>query len=404
MSMAVRCSIDRCCLEFADNISLNRDERQTGDNHLMSDVIKPILMPKWGLAMTEGTLVAWHLQEGERVEAGADLCDIETTKITNVFESPSTGILARQLIAPGSVVQVGVIIGVVTDGTVEQATIDAFVNGFQPAIDVDGEGVTDDSVYSSLRLVDGSEIAYQSQGEGDDVVLMIHGYGGDSSNWTYLQPKLATGRRVVALDLPGHGRSAKTLTTDPLGQLVEAVAAVVRELAPVKLHLVGHSLGGAIAILAAPNIQELATLSLIAPCGLGSEINIGFVHGLIASERRKDLEPVLAQLFADPRLVARQMVNDILKYKRIDGVSKVLIALAASAFPNGRQVLDLRPSLAQIDVPKQIIWGLDDQILPVTQSEGLPEDVKMHRLAGAGHMPQVEKAAEVADLLTKFLS
>lgn len=369
----------------------------------MSDLIKPILMPKWGLAMTEGTLVAWHLQEGECVEAGADLCDIETTKITNVFESPLTGILTRQLIAPGSVVQVGAIIGVVTDGTVEPAAIDAFVAGFQPATNVDGESADEDSGYPSLRLTDGSEIAYRSQCEGDDVVLMIHGYGGDSSNWTYLQPKLAIGRRVVALDLPGHGRSAKTLTFDPLGRLVEAVTAVVRELAPVKLHLVGHSLGGAIAILAAPNIQELATLSLIAPCGLGSEINIGFVDGLIASERRKDLEPVLAQLFADPRLVARRMVNDFLKYKRIDGVSQVLIALAASAFPNGRQAVDLRPSLARIAVPKQIIWGLDDQILPVSQSEGLPEGVKVYRLAGAGHMPQVEKAAEVAELLAKFM-
>lgn len=369
----------------------------------MPDAIKPILMPKWGLAMTEGTLVAWHLPEGARVEAGADLCDIETTKITNVFEAPASGILARQLIAPGSIVTVGALIGVLTEGVVDRQAIDDFIAGFRRPSGGGGEAGDVQAGLARLRLTDGSEVAYRVEGQGGEVVLMVHGFGGDNTNWTYLQPKIAGRRRTAALDLPGHGQSTKLLGADPLARLVEAVTALAHELAPGKIHLVGHSLGGAIAILAAPKIAGLASLSLIAPCGLGSEISMGFIQGLVTAERRKDLEPVLAQLFADPKLVSRQMVNNILKYKRAEGATRALTALAAAAFPNGRQVAGLRPSLTRIAVPVQILWGSDDRILPVTQSEGLPERFAVRRISGAGHMPQVEKAAEVAELMAKFL-
>ena len=185
----------------------------------------------------------------------------------------------------------------------------------------------------------------------------------------------------------------------PIAGLVAAVTAVARQLDADRLHLVGHSLGGAIAISAAPELPALASLTLIASCGLGAEIDARFIDELIRAERRKDLEPVVARLFADPKLVSRQMINDLLRYKREDGVHNALTTLAAEAFRDGRQALELRPLLLRLSVPVQIIWGADDQIIPSSHAVGLPGSVRICRLVASGHMPHVEKAAEVVKLI-----
>ena len=96
----------------------------------MADIF-PVRMPKWGLAMQEGTIVHWWKEPGTVVKEGEDLVDIETPKITNVFESPQSGIVRRIVAQPGETLPVGALIGVMADATVEDAAIDAFVAEFQ---------------------------------------------------------------------------------------------------------------------------------------------------------------------------------------------------------------------------------------------------------------------------------
>ena len=72
-------------------------------------------------------------------------------------------------------------------------------------------------------------------------------------------------------------------------------------------------------------------------------------------------------------------------------------------FPAGRQAAILRDRLGEISVPVQVIWGAADRILPVRQAEGLPDRVAEQILEGAGHMPHMEKAAEVNRQLLAFL-
>ena len=87
--------------------------------------------------------------------------------------------------------------------------------------------------------------------------------------------------------------------------------------------------------LAAP--QRVASLVLIASAGLGAEINTGYIEGFVAAATRRELKPVVEQLFADPGLVSRQMLDDLLKFKRLDGVSQALTQLGGALFGGGRQ-------------------------------------------------------------------
>ena len=95
--------------------------------------ITPITVPKWGLEMSEGTLVSWHFTEGERVSSGDELVDFETEKIFNSLESPIGGTLRRRLAAEGDTLSVGTLIGILADDSVDEGAIDAFVESFVPA-------------------------------------------------------------------------------------------------------------------------------------------------------------------------------------------------------------------------------------------------------------------------------
>ncbi|MEB0206065.1 2-oxo acid dehydrogenase subunit E2 [Pseudomonas sp. CCC3.1] len=97
--------------------------------------IKIIEVPKWGLSMEEGTLNNWLIEEGDSFKQHQELCDIETSKISNVLEAPFDGVLRRKVAQPGQTLPVGGLLGVVADASVSDAEIDAFIaqRGTAPA-------------------------------------------------------------------------------------------------------------------------------------------------------------------------------------------------------------------------------------------------------------------------------
>lgn len=366
--------------------------------------IQPITMPKFGLAMTEGTVAAWHKAEGETVQVGEELVDIETTKITNAFESPVGGTLRRRVVGEGESVPVGALIGVMADPDVSDADVDAFVADFQanfvPPDDV-GQGEVAGPSSQTVETPHGA-INYFDAGSGDGPpVVLVHGFGGDLNNWMFVQPSLAESHRAIAVDLPGHGGSVKRVGEGDPAALANALEGLLDALSIDTAHLVGHSLGGAVALdLAHSSPGRVASLTLIAPAGLGPDINMDYITGFLEAKRRKQMKPVLELLFADPGLVSADMVEDILKFKRLDGVFDALSTIAERSFAEGRQALSYGQALIGTDRPVRVIWGEVDRIIPATHAEDLPSHIDVVRLAETGHMAQMEQARQVSRLIS----
>ena len=219
-------------------------------------------------------------------------------------------------------------------------------------------------------------------GEGPPVVL-IHGFGADLNTWMFTQPALAEGRRAVAFDLPGHGGSVKEVGAGDLECVDRRRVGALDALGIDRAHLVGHSMGGAIvAAFALQHPERVIGLTLIAPAGLGPGINGPFIDGFVTAERRRDAQEVLALLVHDPALVSRQMVEDVLRYKRLDGVPTALARIAKAWFPRRQSTVAIDP--AAVAAPVQIIWGRDDRILPVAHAEALAGRLPVHIVENAG--------------------
>ena len=129
------------------------------------------------------------------------------------------------------------------------------------------------------------------------------------------------------------------------------------------------TMGGGIAIsFASRKPERVATLTLISSAALGPEINAAFIDGFVRAARRREAIEALHLLVHDPALVSRSMVEDVLRYKRLDGVPEALAAFAEEWFPGGRQSIGLSGAVADLKLPAQIIWGREDRIIPVKAS------------------------------------
>ena len=379
---------------------------------MTDDRIVPVTMPKWGLSMQLGKITAWVVAEGDDVKVGDDLADIETEKITGTLEASDAGTVRRIVARVGEDVPVSGTIALIAPADVTDDDLDAAVAQARAVIDA---GVPDDAVGGpELQTADvgGRKISYAGAGEDGDVILLVHGYGGDRNSWLFLQEPLATRYRVYALDLPGHGTSAKDVEAGPEGPagtlsvLAGAVTGVLDALGAERAHLVGHSMGGAVALaVAARDPGRIASLTLIAPTGFGSEINAGYLRGFADAQTRRELKPVVGQLFADEQLVTRQLVEDLLAYKRLDGVDEALHALVDTLLDGDVQRADSAALMAAIGdtVPVTVVWGRADRIIPAAQAESVAGAVR-HLVDDAGHMPHMERPAEVQAAIEEIIA
>jgi len=349
--------------------------------------IVAVTMPKWGLSMQLGKITGWIVAEGDDVSVGDELADIETDKIAGTLESADAGTVRRIIARVGEDVPVSGTIALIAPADPDEAAGGPEVQTAE---------------------VGGRQIRYAGAGQYGDVVLLVHGYGGDRNSWLFLHEPLAERHRVYALDLPGHGTSSKDVGDGSVGLLADAVLGVLDAVAVERAHLVGHSLGGAVAAAAtARHPERVRSLTLIAPAGFGPEINAGYLRGFADAQTRRELKPVVGQLFADESLVTRQVVDDLLAYKRLDGVDEALHTLLGTLLEPGgdTQRIDTAAALTAAGgaVPVTVVWGSADRIIPAAQA-GSAAGASRHVIDGAGHMVHMERPAEVQSAIEEAMA
>ena len=364
--------------------------------------VHALTMPKWGLSMTEGEVGRWLVGAGAEVGRGTELVEIETEKIAGVLEAPTPWVLRRTVARESDMVPVGGLLGILADAGIPDSEIDAFIVSFQAHFVPEVESETSRS-RSETIMVDGLALRYRRLGSGAEQAVLIHGFGGDLNTWLFNHEELAAGRTVYALDLPGHGGSSKQVRSGALADLSQVLGGFLDGAGLTKAHLVGHSMGGALALeFALAHPERVPSICLIASGGLGSEIDGDYIDGFITATRRKEMQRQIEKVFANPQLISRQLVEDVLKYKRLDGVEAALRTIAAQFCPGGQQAIVRRHQLGSLTMPVLVIWGAGDRIIPQTHAAGLPDSVRREILTGSGHMVQMEEASKVNKLIRSF--
>lgn len=360
--------------------------------------IQKIAMPKWGLSMTAGRIIEWFVSEGDTIDKGDDVLDIDTDKIAGTLESPVAGLVRRRVAEAGDELPIGAVLAVLAPEDVPDAEVEAVVEEARAAV-ASGALEVPEEPQPQLVEINGRQISYLTlepdEPSGDPVVL-VHGYGGDKNSWLFVQQPLAEERPVHALDLPGHGASTKDVGDGSLDTLAETVLGFLEALSIERAHLVGHSLGGAVvAAVAKAAPGKVASLALLAPAGYTAEADVEYLRGFAAAASRRELKPLVGRLFADPTQVTRQLVDDLLRYKRLDGVGKALSELLGTLLDGDRQAIDTPGLLKGLEVPVTVVWGSKDRVMP--PADGVGERVE------AGHMLHMEAANDVLQILLRTI-
>jgi pimeloyl-ACP methyl ester carboxylesterase len=266
----------------------------------------------------------------------------------------------------------------------------------------------------------GHRVSYRRDGSGP-VVLLIHGITGSSQTWEDVIPFLSERHTVLAPDLLGHGDSAKPRGDYSLGAYASGIRDLMQAVGHERATVVGHSLGGGVAMQMAYQFPEMVErLVLVSSGGLGREVNL-----FLRAATLPGSEWVLPLLASNGVLSAGGSIGGLLRslgmragpdlQEMWRGFASLHDAEARQAFihtlrgivePGGQRVSARdRLYLAQ-EVPTLLMWGERDPIIPVehayTASDAIPAS-RLEVLPGAGHFPYRDDPRRFAATLSEFI-
>ncbi len=274
------------------------------------------------------------------------------------------------------------------------------------------------SAENKVVTLHGHSITYVQEGSGP-VLLLVHGMAGSLETWRSVIDPLARNATVLAVDLPGHGASSPGGGDYSLGSLAAGLRDVLTALGHDRATLVGHSLGGGIAMQFSYQFPEMTErLVLVSSGGLGVEVNPAlraaslpganlFLSVTAEATRRVSglAERVLHATHASPRPNLDELVRSYASLADADRRSAFLATVRGVVGLNGQTVgAGDRLYLAN-DLPVLLIWGADDPIIPAEHGRAAHELLPNSTLAvfdGVRHFPHVEAPQRFVATLEDF--
>jgi len=254
---------------------------------------------------------------------------------------------------------------------------------------------------------------------GVDSIVLLHGYGGSSFSWRYWAPFLAKRAHVVLVDMKGFGSAPKPDDGQygPRHQ-AELIYRLILQADLQRVTLIGHSLGGGVALGAALRLLDsepgrLKRLILVASAAYKQRMPL-FValakYRRLASTALRILgtqfviRHVLKSIVFDPSEVSDNQVLGYAKPLSSPEAHRALIDTALAIVPPDLEKLTAR--FEELDVPTLVLWGRQDRVVPLWVGERLADklpDAKLQVLENCGHMPAEELPKESWEALQAFL-
>jgi pyruvate dehydrogenase E2 component (dihydrolipoamide acetyltransferase) len=432
--------------------------------------------------MKSGRVVEWLKRQGESVQQGEPIVEIESEKATNEVEAPATGTLRSIVVPEGESTAISEPIAVITSPGEElsdeqidallredaevrrqkaealkkpRATPKAATPGTSSVRATVGAGGRVNASPAARRLaqelgVDLSTIvgtgpggmigredvqraaeeakAATAEAQEQDVnvggisthylvagppnarhVVFVHGLGGSLATWSLNLPAFAERFRICALDLSGTGSSDKPSTDYSVPALAEFLARFLDALGSEwqRVSIIGHSLGGAIALAFASRYPErVEKLVLVDSAGLGPEIDNTVLELMRAEPTPEHIREELTYFFAHPSLVQQALVEQLYQQRIQPGAREALLATSDAAFAGGRQHIDLSGAIAAQPKPVLIVWGDKDAVIPASHAQRTDRtwQSRVEIFANCGHCPHIERAQDFNQLVLEFLS
>jgi pimeloyl-ACP methyl ester carboxylesterase len=240
-------------------------------------------------------------------------------------------------------------------------------------------------------------------------LVFVHGLGGSLSTWALNLPAFAGQFRICALDLVGAGSSNKPTMDYSVPVLADFLTRFLDALGSdwQRVSLVGHSLGGAVALaFAGLHPERVERLVLVDSAGLGPEIDSTVLNLVRTEPTPEHIRTELACFFADPNLVQKSLVDQIYQQRMLTGAHAALLATTEAAFGGGQQRIDLRETLATLPAPVLVIWGAADRVIPVAhaQEASRAQKSRVEVFTDCAHCPHIERSDAFNQIVMSFLS
>jgi len=278
-------------------------------------------------------------------------------------------------------------------------------------------------VTCSELLVHGNAVSYVESGadSGGPVVVLVHGIASRGAQWEQVMARLGETSHVIAPDLLGHGASAKPRGDYSLGAHACGIRDLLAALGHDRVSLVGHSLGGGIAMQFAYQFPErVERLALVCAGGLGREVSLflraatlpgaELVLPLLAGSWVRRAGTKLGGLLGRARVTLPSALEECLVGFGSLGdreTREAFVHTARGVLDPAGQRVDARERLyLSADLPLFVVWGRKDSIIPVAHGEALAASVPgttLEVFEQSGHFPHLTEPARLAEVLARWL-